>query len=589
MLGLSSSADNIVAAINATQAVIQFSLDGVIQSANDNFLSVMGYSRNEVVGKHHNIFVDPKEARSEQYNMFWQKLREGHSQTAEFKRITKSGQDVWIQATYTPIKKHGRVERIIKFATDITAQVLMRANLESQISAIHKAQAVIEFNLDGSIITANDNFLNLMGYNLDEVAGKHHRIFVPDDEATSQAYQQFWQTLRSGEYQTAEYRRLAKGGKEVWIHATYNPIKTPDGKVFKVIKFASDITDEVQQRAEFRLLSMVANETDNAVIISDNNRLIQYVNRGFQRMTGFSANEVLGHKAKEFLIGPRTNAETYSRMEAEVDAPNAFYDEIEIHCKDDSTLWISVTSNPVMTSQGKHSGYIAILADITDVKTAAIESETRLQTISQSQLMIEWDLAGKVIAINDYPNKIPGIAAAQFNTTVRSWRDYLPETGVQKLLQGSSVTQELKFDCGQKAIWIGGTFSAVKDPYGNIAKIILYGTDITERLLVVKQSDEVMAELIKSGASINNMVSAINAIADQTNLLALNAAIEAARAGDAGRGFSVVADEVRNLAAKAGTSASEINTVVSKNQTLLKDLATTLNTLNSKASETRLP
>lgn len=237
-----------------------------------------------------------------------------------------------------------------------------------------------------------------------------------------------------------------------------------------------------------------------------------------------------------------------------------------------------------MTSQGKHTGYIAILADITDVKTAAIESETRLQTISQSQLMIEWDLAGKVIAINDYPNKIPGIAAAQFNTTVRSWRDYLPETGVQKLLQGSSVTQELKFNCGQKAIWIGGTFSAVKDPYGNIAKIILYGTDITERLQVVKQSDEVMAELIKSGASINNMVSAINAIADQTNLLALNAAIEAARAGDAGRGFSVVADEVRNLAAKAGTSASEINTVVSKNQTLLKDLATTLNTLNSKAS-----
>ena len=583
MLGLSSSADNIVAAINATQAVIQFSLDGVIQSANDNFLNVMGYDRNEVVGKHHSMFVEPADAQSEQYRMFWQKLREGHSQTAEFKRITKSGQDVWIQATYTPIKKHGRVERVIKFATDITEQVLMRANLQSQISAIHKAQAVIEFNLDGSIISANDNFLNLMGYSLNEVAGKHHRIFVPDEEAASQAYQQFWQTLRGGEYQTAEYRRLAKGGKEVWIHATYNPIKTPDGKVFKIIKFASDITNEVRQRAEFRLLSMVANETDNAVIISDNNRLIQYVNRGFQRMTGFSANEVLGHKAKEFLIGPRTNAETYSRMEAELNAPNAFYDEIEIHCKDDSTLWISVTSNPVVNSQGKHSGYIAILADITDVKTAAIESETRLETIGQSQLMIEWAVAGNVTAVNDYPNKMPGVSAAQFNSAVRSWRDYLSEANTQILLQGNSVTQELNFTLEQKDIWIGGTFSAVKDPYGNIAKIILYGTDITERLLVVKQSDKVMAELIKSGASINNMVSAINAIADQTNLLALNAAIEAARAGDAGRGFSVVADEVRNLAAKAGTSASEINTVVSKNQTLLQDLAMTLNTLNSKA------
>lgn len=582
MFGIHSSADNIVAAINATQAVIQFSVDGIIQSANSNFLSLMGYAHDEVVGKHHSIFVEPALASAESYKQFWQRLREGKPQTAEFKRKTKTGQDVWIQATYTPIKKHGRVERVIKFATDITERVLMRANLESQIRAINNAQAVIEFNLDGSIINANDNFLNLMGYSLNEVAGKHHRIFVTEEEASSHAYQQFWQKLRSGEFQTADYRRIAKGGKEVWIHATYNPITTPDGKVIKIIKFASDITDEVQQREQFRLLSMVANETDNAVIISDNNRLIQYVNRGFQRMTGFSANEVLGHKAKEFLIGPRTNAETYSRMEAEFDAPNAFYDEIEIHCKDDSTLWISVTSNPVKNAQGKHTGYIALLADITDVKTVAIESETKLTTIGQSQLMIEWDLSGKVTTINDYPEKIPGLSSAHFNSCVKSWRDYLPEASSKLLLENNNITKEILFNTKQKDIWIGATFSTVKDPYGNIAKIIMYGTDITERLMVVAQSNDVMAELIKSGASINNMVSAINAIADQTNLLALNAAIEAARAGDAGRGFSVVADEVRNLASKASSSASEINTVVSKNQSLLNDLASTLNTLNTK-------
>lgn len=584
MLGINSAADDIISAINSSQAVIQFDLDGKIKTANANFLQLMEYNLAEVAGKHHSIFLEPQDSQSAQYKQFWQQLRSGMAQTAEFKRRTKSGGTVWIQASYTPILRRGKVERIIKFASDITQQVMARSRLESQIQAIHRAQAVIAFNTDGIIEDANDNFLQLMGYSLAEIRGKHHKIFVSADEVNSAAYQKFWQKLREGTYQTAEYRRYGKNGKEVWIHATYNPITSPDGKVIQIIKFASDITQEVKQRNEFQLLSLVANETDNAVIISNSDRHIQYVNRGFERMTGFNAAEVSGHKAKEFLIGPRTNADTYKRMEAELEAPNAFYDEIEIHCKNGASLWISVTSNPVIDKNGKHTGYIAILADITSVKTAAMESETRLDTIGQSQLIIEWDMAGKVSEVNGYPDKIPGMSLAQFRPLIRSWQEYLSEAQQKSMLQGNSISKEQCFKTPQNEIWIGCTYSAVKDPYGNIAKIILYGTDITERLLVVKQSEQVMAELVKSGANINQIVSTINAIADQTNLLALNAAIEAARAGDAGRGFSVVADEVRNLASKASSSASEINTVVSKNQTLLQDLANTLNTLNSKSN-----
>ncbi|HEX5793621.1 MAG TPA: methyl-accepting chemotaxis protein, partial [Rheinheimera sp.] len=254
------------------------------------------------------------------------------------------------------------------------------------------------------------------------------------------------------------------------------------------------------------------------------------------------------------------------------------------HHKSGDALWISVTSNPVYDKKQQHIGFIAILADITAVKTTALDFSTRLNTISQSSLLAEWDLSGKLLQINDYAEKVLNIASAKFSEALHGWKSYLTEAQAKLIMEGQSVIKEIQVNAGNREIWFGATFSAVKDPYGTITKVILYGTDISERLLVVKRSEQVMAELVKSGASINKMVSTINAIADQTNLLALNAAIEAARAGDAGRGFSVVADEVRNLAAKAGTSASEINSVVSQNQTLLQDLATTLNTLNSKAS-----
>lgn len=583
MFGFNSNSDNIVNAINATQAVIQFSLDGRIEHANDNFLKLMGYQLQEVQGKHHSIFVEPDTANSAAYQQFWADLRNGKPQTAEFKRITKSGKEVWIQASYTPILKNGKVHHVIKFASDITEQVLKQADFESQLQAIHRAQAVIEFDLDGKILFANPNFLNLMGYSLQEVTGQHHRIFVDPKEAASNSYTDFWRRLRDGNYQTAEYKRLTKSGKEVWIHATYNPIKGPDGKVLKIVKFANDISHEVAQKKEFRLLSMVANETDNAVLISNSERQIQYVNKGFSQMTGYAQHEVLGHIAREFLIGPKTDPVTKDRIEAELSAPRAFYDEIEIHRKDGSSLWISVTSNPVYDENGQHSNYIAILADISKVKSSALEYQTRFQAISQSNLMLEWNNAGQLVEINDYPQRQFKLNNEQFSRAVADWRSFLNQEQVDKVLSGHSVVTDIHVQFNGKQLGIAATFCAVRDTYGELQKIIMFGSDISERLSVVKTSDSVMSELVNSGQSINNMVSSINSIADQTNLLALNAAIEAARAGDAGRGFSVVADEVRHLASKASASASEINSVVGKNQSLLNSLSETLNKLNKRA------
>ncbi|XDD47968.1 methyl-accepting chemotaxis protein [Leptospira sp. WS39.C2] len=232
-------------AVDRSQATIEFKLDGTILTANENFLTLMGYGLQEIKGQHHRMFVDSKESNSDSYRQFWTNLNRGEYQTAEYKRLGKNGKEVWLQATYTPIlDANGVPTKVIKFATDITENKKRTQEYTSQIEAINKAQATIEFSVDGTILTANEIFLNTMGYSLSEIEGKHHRMFVEPTFSNSEEYKQFWASLARGEFQTAEYKRMGKGGKEVWLQATYNPILDLNGKPYKVIKFASDITDQ---------------------------------------------------------------------------------------------------------------------------------------------------------------------------------------------------------------------------------------------------------------------------------------------------------------------------------------------------------
>lgn len=259
---------------------------------------------------------------------------------------------------------------------------------------------------------------------------------------------------------------MGKNGREVWIHATYSPIKSPDGKVLKVVKFANDITAEVMKREEFKLLSMVANETDNAVIIANTQRKVEYVNNGFTRMTGFAIDEVLGGRTRDFLVGPETDMTTKQNIENELAAPRAFYDEIQIYRKDKSSLWISVTSNPVINAQGEHQGFIAILADITDIKSTALEFETRFSTISRSNLLVEWDKNGSLTEINDYPDRELNIPTGEFKSTIQRWDMYLSAEQKESLLKGANVTCDINVPTGGRNIGISATFAAVHAPYG---------------------------------------------------------------------------------------------------------------------------
>ncbi len=242
-------AANKLAALDLSQAVIEFEPDGKIITANENFLKTLGYRLEEIRGQHHSLFVAPEDKDGPAYRQFWDELRAGKFQVAEYKRIGKGGKEVWIQASYNPVKdSRGRVYMVAKYATDVTDQKLRAADIEGQLAAIHKAQAVIEFNLDGTILTANEKFLTTLGYRLDEIRGRHHSMFVASGEANSGEYRAFWASLARGEFQAAQYKRVGKGGTEVWIQASYNPILDMNGKPFKVVKFATDITAQVHEQ-----------------------------------------------------------------------------------------------------------------------------------------------------------------------------------------------------------------------------------------------------------------------------------------------------------------------------------------------------
>jgi methyl-accepting chemotaxis protein len=238
-----------MAAVNRAQAVIEFNLDGTIITANENFLSAMGYSLSEIQGKHHSIFVPPGERNSAAYSEFWAALNRGEYQVAEYKRIGKGGKEIWILATYNPLlDERGKPFGVVKFATDVTAQKLMNADLSGQMDAIGKSQAVIEFKLDGTIIHANENFQRTFGYTLGEITGRHHSMFVEQGVRESAPYREFWAVLNRGEFQAGEFKRVGRSGKEVWIQASYNPIFDLNGKPFKVVKYASDVTKQVLMR-----------------------------------------------------------------------------------------------------------------------------------------------------------------------------------------------------------------------------------------------------------------------------------------------------------------------------------------------------
>lgn len=241
--GLDASA--VLEALSRSQAIIEFDLAGNILTANDNFCRAVGYQRSEIVGRHHSMFVLPAEAASPEYRAFWAKLARGEYDQCQYQRRAKNGEEIWIEASYNPVFRRGKPYKVVKIATDITAIKRKSVEDEGKLEALSRAQAVIEFSPDGKILRANENFLAALGYDADEIVGQHHSMFCEEGYALSREYREFWEELRAGRYSTGQFMRLAKGGRRVFIQASYNPIIDEKGRVCKVVKFALDVTDRM--------------------------------------------------------------------------------------------------------------------------------------------------------------------------------------------------------------------------------------------------------------------------------------------------------------------------------------------------------
>jgi methyl-accepting chemotaxis protein len=473
---LTTNAKGVLSAISKAQAVIEFKLDGTIITANENFQQAMGYTLDEIQGKHHSMFADPAFAASPEYREFWAKLGRGEFDAAVYKRIAKGGREVWLQASYNPIlDDNGKAYKVIKYATDITARKVTELELEAlnikakgEIDAIHRTQAVIEFNLDGTVIGANANFYGAMGYVEGEIKGKHHSMFVDPAYTASPEYVAFWQKLGRGEFDAGQYKRFAKGGREVWLQASYNPIFDGNGKPYKVIKYATDITTaKLAELAAQAALQEAVQQTQGVVYAAQQNDLTQRI--PMEGKTG----------------------------------------DLETLC----------------------AGVNGLLDTMTGVVSTMLQASS---TVSSAAAEI-------ASGTNDLAQRTEQQASS------------LEETAASMEEMAATVKQNA--DNAQQANQLA----------------VNARSTATEGGSVVGKAVEAMERIERSSDKISEIISVIDEIAFQTNLLALNAAVEAARAGDAGKGFTVVASEVRSLAQRTSVAAKDIKGLIGESGRQVKE------------------
>ena len=557
-------------AINKSQAVIEFNLDGTIINANENFLSAMGYTLNEIQGKNHSLFVDAAYASSNEYRTFWQNLSQGEFQTGEYLRKDKSGQSIWIQASYNPIcDLSGKPFKVVKIASDITAQKQQNAYYIGQINAISKAQAVIEFNMDGTIVNANDNFLSTMGYHLDEIKGQHHSIFVEHQEREGHDYTTFWEKLNRGEFHSGEYKRFGKHKKEIWIQATYNPIFDSNGKPYRVVKYATDITQSKLHSADYQG-QIDAIGKSQAVIEFKMDGTILHANDNFLNATGYNLTEIKGKHHSMFVINEESQSDEYKHFWNALNRGEFQSAEYKRVGKNGKEIWIQASYNPIFDFSGKPFKVVKYATDITARKAALEKISHALMGLSEGDLtrVIDDTLEGEFDELKEAMNNTLQHLANMVSNITGSAN--LVATNSHEI---ESANLNLSERTESQAASLEETSASIEE-LTNTVRLNAENAEDANNLAIkatqkaesgghqIKEAVNAMGDIESSSKRIADIIGVIDDIAFQTNLLALNAAVEAARAGEQGRGFAVVASEVRNLAQRSAESAKEIKDLI---------------------------
>ncbi|MFK7764599.1 MAG: methyl-accepting chemotaxis protein [Roseobacter sp.] len=588
-----NDAEALALALDRVQAIIWFDMEGNILDANNNFLSAMGYSLDEIQGKHHKIFVTDTISDSAEYKTFWKTLGQGKLHSGEFERVGKMGNTVWIEASYNPVfDAAGTPIKVVKFAIDVTEEKKKAADYEGQLDAISRSQAVIEFNPDGTIITANRNFCDALGYPLGEIVGKHHKLFVTQEYAASAEYRGFWETLGAGEFQSGEFLRIAKGGREVWIQATYNPILDHSGRPLKIVKFASDITDAKLKSAE-DVGKLEAISKAQAVIEFDLNGNTLDANANFLQAMGYTLQEVRGKHHSIFVDPVEAKSEDYRQFWETLRAGKYRSAEYRRIAKSGEDIWIQASYNPILDPVGKPLKVVKYATEVTDRKLAMDAFSKGLMDLSEGDLTARLPdtLTGDFVVLKDAFNNTMDRLEELVVGILTASEDIAEETSAI-----ASSSKDLSDRGTRQAATLEETSAAmeeisatVKSTVGN-AKTADQSAENASRNAqkggeVVASAIAAMDKIEGSTKEIGNIVKVIEGIAFQTNLLALNAGVEAARAGDAGRGFSVVASEVRALAQRSSDSARDINLLISESKQQVEEGASLVNSSGEALSK----
>jgi methyl-accepting chemotaxis protein len=562
-----------LAAIDRSQAVIELKLDGTILHANANFLNILGYSLDELVGQHHRMLVQPEYRKSSEYAEFWAKLARGEFDAGRKKLLNSAGRVVWMRASYNPIMNaNGKPMKVVAYAADITETIRKSADYEGQLKAVSKAQAVAEYSLDGTVLSANENFLETMGYTLPEVLGKHHSMFVGTTVRASQEYRALWDRLARGDYDAGAYRRIGKDGREVWIQATYNPILDMDDEPCKVVEYATDITSQRRQDEMNAAFKGALDNLSSNVMVGDMNFDIIYANAALRQLMdgaqsdlrkelpGFDASRMIGASMDMFHKDPAALRGALSAL------TRTLATETKIGGRT-----LRIVANPMLDGSGKRLGTVVECTDRTLELAVEAEIKDLVESAAAGNLTHRMNLAGKsgvfaeigrgINQLIDNMSEVVSRVKAAANEVSR---------GADEISEGntdlSQRTEEQASSLEETASSMEEMTSTVRQNADNAGKASQLASAAREQAdkggTVVNQAIRAMTEINGASKKIVDIIGVIDEIAFQTNLLALNAAVEAARAGEQGRGFAVVASEVRSLAGRSATAAKEIKGLI---------------------------
>jgi methyl-accepting chemotaxis protein len=562
-----------VAAINRSLAVLECALDGTVLTANGNFLEAIGRTLEEVAGKDHRAILMKTAPDDGTDGDLWAGLQDGHSITGDYYSIAKTGASVGFRATHVAIPGlTGKPSKIVIFLDVTTAAAQRILDYGSQLTAIKNTQMVVEFDRDLIIITANVLFLDVMGYRLTEIVGKHITMFVNPDERDSAELMERYATLNKGTPLISEQLRVGKGGRQVWLRATDTPVPGLNGEIVKIVKLASDITAEKKQNEKLALLSMVADESDTSVVITDAKGLIEYANPGFLALTGYEFDEVVRRTPGSFLQGKATDFAVSRDIGEQLRSGGGFRGEILNYTKRGDPYWISLAISPIYGPEGIHH-FVSVQTDITQTKLNAIDFALRMNAIDLSNVVIEWDAGQHLVRLNEVACIALGITDTEAGKQlpILSYTTLFSPADQAELVQGRTLARDfvLKSNAGDD-VFLSATVQTLRDADGRIARVVVYALDVTARRKAVQETEHMMRTVLER---ISQVAGSIASISGQTNLLALNATIEAARAGEAGRGFAVVAAEVKSLAGRSSQSSNEIARLIGETKLRITLLA----------------